>query len=81
MAGCRLRVYFGPEETTEQPSSSERHPLHRVSVSLGDILATLVEASNDGRRWLDDFQDDEVTISTDLYEVILASQHYRRPSA
>ena len=28
-----------------------------------------------------DFTDDEITISSDLYEVILAYQHYRRPSA
>ncbi len=28
-----------------------------------------------------DFEDDEVSISTDLYEVILAYQHFRRPSA
>jgi hypothetical protein len=30
---------------------------------------------------LDDFRDDEITISSDLYEVILAYQHFRRPSA
>jgi hypothetical protein len=33
------------------------------------------------RTWLRDFADDEITISTDLYEVLLAYQHYRRPSA
>jgi hypothetical protein len=33
------------------------------------------------RTWLRDFEDDQITISTDLYEVILAYQHYRRPSA
>ena len=25
--------------------------------------------------------DDDITISTDLYEVLLAYQHFRRPSA
>ena len=28
-----------------------------------------------------DFTDDEITISADLYEVLLAYQYYRRPSA
>jgi hypothetical protein len=30
---------------------------------------------------LADFADDEITVSMDLYEVLLAYQHYRRPSA
>jgi hypothetical protein len=33
------------------------------------------------RVWLSDFEDDDITISSDLYEIILAYQHYRRPSA
>ena len=40
-----------------------------------------MDAVHSGRTWLNDFEDDEVTISTDLFEVILAYQHYRRPSA
>jgi hypothetical protein len=40
-----------------------------------------MDAVHSGRTWLSDFEDDEVTLSTDLYEVILAYQHFRRPSA
>jgi len=54
---------------------------HRVRVPLNEILPLLVDAVQSKRTWLRDFADDEVTISTDLYEVILAYQHYRRPSA
>ena len=53
----------------------------RVTVPLRDILLTLADAVQGRRGWLHDFEDDEVTISSDLYEVLLAYQHYRRPSA
>ena len=39
------------------------------------------DAACSKRTWLKDFEDDEITISRDLYEVILAYQHYQRPSA
>jgi hypothetical protein len=52
-----------------------------VTVPLGEIVGLLADAVQSKRTWLGDFQDDEVTISVDLYEVILAYQHYRRPSA
>jgi len=41
----------------------------------------LVDAYQRQRTWLRDFDDDAVTISSDLYEVLIAYQHYRRPSA
>jgi hypothetical protein len=79
MAQPRLRIYFGPdrETTTASPESSPE----QVTVPLGEVLSWLTEAIINGRTWLQDFEDDEVTISSDLYEVILAYQHYRRPSA
>jgi hypothetical protein len=46
-----------------------------------DVLPLLVDAVQSERTWLRDFSEDEITISTDLYEVLLAYQHYRRPSA
>jgi hypothetical protein len=52
-----------------------------VTVPLGEIFPLLADAVRSERTWLRDFSDDEITISSDLYEVILAYQHYRRPSA
>jgi len=48
---------------------------------MGEILPLLVDAAQSRRTWLRDFADEEVSISMDLYEVLLAYQHYRRPSA
>jgi hypothetical protein len=44
------------------------------------VLQILTEAQRQDRAWLNDFLDDEITISSDLYEVLLAYQHYRRPA-
>ena len=76
MARNRLRVYYGPEEELESTQ-----PANTVSVQLGEVLPLLADAMRQGRSWVDDFCDDEVTISSDLYEVLLAYQHFRRPSA
>jgi len=78
MAQSHLRVYYGPSvDTSNRPASSK----DTVSVALGEILPLLADAVRSERTWLQDFENDEVTISTDLYEVILAYQHFRRPSA
>jgi hypothetical protein len=78
MARTRLRVYWGPENTaTAAPAVSE----NEVRVRVGEIFPLLADAVRSERTWLRDFADDEITISTDLYEVILAYQHCRRPSA
>jgi hypothetical protein len=36
-------------------------------------------ASN--RTWLSDFEADEITISNDLFDVLQAYRHFRRPGA
>jgi hypothetical protein len=77
MTPCHLRVYYGPEESAP---ATQAHR-HSVSVPLAEVLPLLADAYNADRAWLRDFSGDEITISTDLYEVILAYQHYRRPSA
>ena len=69
------------EESTDTTYPAEKPSQDQVTVPLGEVFSWLVDALRNGRTWLSDFEDDEVTISSDLYEVILAYQHYRRPSA
>jgi hypothetical protein len=52
-----------------------------VTVPLVEVLPLLADAVRSERTWLQDFAEDEITVSMDLYEVLLAYQHYRRPSA
>lgn len=75
----QLRVYYGPEE--EQTTSPSANITSVVNVPLREVLPLLVDAVRSRRTWLKDFEDEEITISSDLYEVLLAYQYYRRPSA
>ncbi len=81
MARSQLRVYYGPQSDVCASIADAKDTKDTVSVPLGEILPLLADAVRNERTWLRDFEDDQVTISTDLYEVILAYQHYRRPSA
>lgn len=82
MALRNLRIYTGPETTAAATSRlAETTNPNSVRVSLGEILPLLVDAVESNRTWLGDFADDEVTISSDLHEVLQTYRHYRRPVA
>ncbi|MCL6504386.1 MAG: hypothetical protein K6T86_17025 [Pirellulales bacterium] len=76
MPRCHLRVYYGPESTAPEQAACER-----VTLPLKEVVPLLADAVHSQRTWLADFEDDEITVSADLYEMLLAYQHYRRPSA
>ncbi len=79
---CRLRVYFGPEDDGGSAVLTQAaETQNRVTVPVGEVLSLLVEATKSNRGWVRDFEDDEITLSTDLYEVLLAYEHFSRPSA
>lgn len=80
MQATRLRVYYGPESAPAAVADGDIDT-DTVTVPLGHILPLMLEAVRSERTWLEDFEGDEVTLSSDLYEVILAYQHCRRPSA
>lgn len=69
----RLRLYLGEEQGTAVAEP-------QVSVSLGEVARLLTDAIRWNRTWLRDFEDDEVQVSADLYEVLSAYNHLR-PSA
>jgi len=77
----QLRIYRGPGEDTleERPAYSTDHS--QITVSVGEVLPLLADALASRRTWLRDFEQEDVTISADLYEVLLAYRHFRRPSA
>lgn len=69
MARSRLRVYFGPDDVAEPDLTARRR---MVAVPLKDLTALLVDAARTQRAWLKDFNDEEVTISEDLHEILQA---------
>jgi len=82
MSAPRLRVFYGPEQETQVRVLPETLPMRpTVTLPVGEVLPILADALLARPAWLQDFEDDEITISSDLYEVMLAYQHFRRPSA
>ena len=77
MAPNKLRiVYTSAGQTNAMPSPSAAND--HVTVRLEDVFPLLADAIHGNRSWLNDFADDPVTITSDLYEVLLAYEHHRR---
>jgi hypothetical protein len=70
-----LRVYPLSQDSDEFDS-----PPATVHVRLGDLLPLVALAHRHNYLWLQDFLDDEVAITGDLYEVLRAFRCHR-PSA
>ncbi len=81
MADPRLRLFSGPDEAEISSVGELSSARRRVTVTLREILPLLADAVRSRRAWLHDFADDEVTISDDLYDVLMAYRSFRRPSA
>jgi hypothetical protein len=71
----QLRVY---PASREAPSSDR--PAPAVGVRLRDLLPLVAMAHRHNYLWLQDFLDDEVRVTADLYEVLRTFRSYR-PSA
>jgi len=69
----QLRLYTGEDDSSLATDTG-------VNVRFGEVLTALVHAWRCNRTWLTDFENDEIQVSSDLYEVISAYNHLR-PSA
>ena len=72
---AHLRVF-----SEDRPAILDR-PEPSVRVSLGDLLPLLAIAKKHNYLWLQDFIDDEVTVTSDLYEILRAFGHYQKTPA
>jgi hypothetical protein len=70
-----LRIY--PRDP-EPESDTQQAPT--VRIRLGDLFPLLAQAHRGNYLWLNDFEDDEVRVTPDLYEILKAFRAYR-PSA
>jgi hypothetical protein len=72
----KLRLYTGSEdvETLDRPVDST------VTIRLGDLIPLVATAQRRHFTWLQDFLEDEVAISSDLHDVLMAFRSCR-PSA
>lgn len=73
---ANLRLYPAASDHPE----NDAFPEADVRVRLGDLLPLVALAHRNNYAWLQDFLDDDVHITSDLYEVLRAFRAYR-PSA
>ena len=52
-----------------------------IRIRLSDLLPLLTLAKKNNYLWLQDFLDDEVTVTSDLYDVLRAFRAEQRTSA
>jgi hypothetical protein len=74
MATAQLRVFPHPEEDQEDSANPS------ITIRLSELYPLLAQAYRDNYVWLRDFEDDELLVSSDLYEVVRAFSNCR-PSA
>lgn len=72
MSSGRLRV-FRPEKPSEHEPT--------INLTVAQIVPLLVDAFQTDRVWLNDFGDETVRVTPDLYEILLAYQQMRRSDA
>ena len=60
---------------TAKQSNASHEP---VTLRFRDLLVALMQSKVKQLAWIDDFQDDPVVVTRDLYEVIVALQQFRR---
>ena len=73
----KLRIYFGPQDSRSFLVSEVDGSAGSVEVPLQDLLEALGDAVRKKCAWVEDFRDEKVMVSTDLYEVIAAYQQLR----
>ena len=78
MVKPHLRLHSGSLASPAVAEPAARNP---VTVPLGLVFPILTDCLEADRTWLRDFEDESVTISADLYDIIMAHQHFHRPSA
>ncbi len=75
MATARLRVYPHIDEEVVEDFDTPTMPIR-----LSELYPLLAQAVRDNYVWLRDFEQDEILVNKDLYEVIRAFSDLR-PSA
>jgi len=72
---AQLRLFASPDDSFDAEVQAPT-----VRVRLGDLLPLVALAQRHNYLWLQDFLEDDVRITADLYEVLQAFRCYR-PSA
>lgn len=72
----KLRVYEAPDELEADELQDPS-----VRIRLADLLPLLALAKKNNYLWLQDFLEDAVTVTPDLYDVLRSFSAYRKTPA
>lgn len=75
MAIARLRVFPRPEDEAVDGAQAPVVPIRLV-----DLYPLLAQAYRDNYVWLSDFENEQILVSPDLYEVVRAFSDCRPPA-
>lgn len=82
MVQPRLRVLFGSEQGQSEEAVQTSPALKNlVSITLGDLARPLADAVHSQRDWVEDFDEEEILITPDLYELLRAYAEFRSEAA
>jgi hypothetical protein len=73
---AQLRLYSHSAETDPEDLQDPA-----IRIRLGDLLPLLAFAKKNNYLWLQDFLEDQVTVTPDLYDVIRSFCDHRQPTA
>lgn len=85
----KLTLFGGRNDQPGEANANHSRDTERDSQKQGDLLPVavrdlvplLVDAFQTDRTWLKDFGREHIHVSSDLYDVLLAYQQYRRYDA
>ncbi len=66
----RLRLFTGEDTPLDSPAP-------QVTMTVGEFCRILSHAIHHDRTWLQDFEDEEIQVPEDLFEVMSAYWHLR----
>ena len=69
-----IRIF---EQEDGKQDGDQRKSGDTINVRLKDVFPLLADALLTQRSWLADFGDDEIEISGDLYDVLMAYRYFR----
>lgn len=78
LSGKKRVIKAQPKNKKPVSAKPSTNASDRVEIRLQDFASMMMDAAATDRAWVQDFQDDQMAIPRDLYEVMLAYQRMRR---
>ena len=75
-ANDNIRFQLNGKQVTSKTSGLCEDESGQISINFGNLLPMLEEAITSRRMWVKDFADEEIRVSSDLFDVIQAFRYF-----